>query len=61
MIRKNATTGSRLTPGGAGALRRFLRVRRGLCAKCGYPMGGSPVCSECGKALSKGAVVIADG
>ncbi len=57
MIRKNATTGSRLTPGGAGALRRFLRVRRGLCAKCAYPMGESDVCSECGKPLPKSVKV----
>ncbi len=36
---------------GAFALRRFLRVRRGLCPKCAYPMGESSVCTECGKAL----------
>ncbi len=33
---------------GPFALRRFLRVRRGLCPKCAYPMGESAVCSECG-------------
>ena len=33
------------------ALRRFIRHRRGLCMRCGYPMGESAVCSECGKAL----------
>lgn len=32
-------------------LRRFIRVRRGLCAACAYPMSASPVCSECGKAF----------
>ncbi len=32
-------------------LRRFLRVRRGLCPKCAYPMGESEVCTECGESL----------
>ncbi len=36
---------------GPFALRRFLRLRRGLCPKCAYPMGESAVCTECGKAL----------
>ena len=36
---------------GPFALRRFLRVRRGLCPKCAYPMGESYVCTECGRAL----------
>ncbi len=36
---------------GMSALRRFLRVRRGLCPKCAYPMGESAVCTECGIAL----------
>ncbi len=36
---------------GPFALRRFLRVRRGLCPKCAYPMGESAVCTECGKPL----------
>ncbi len=30
---------------------RWVRVRRGFCPKCAYPMGESSVCSECGKAL----------
>ncbi len=34
------------------SLRRFIRVRRGLCAACAYPMGESDVCSECGTAVS---------
>ncbi len=34
---------------GPFALRRLLRVRRGLCPKCAYPMGESVVCTECGK------------
>ena len=38
--------------GGPFALRRFVRMKRGLCPKCAYPMGESAVCSECGKALS---------
>ena len=36
---------------GPFVLRRFVRVKRGRCVKCGYPMGESAVCSECGKAL----------
>ncbi len=36
---------------GPFALRRLIRVRRGLCPACAYPPGDSPVCSECGKAL----------
>ncbi len=36
---------------GPFALRRFIRVKRGLCPKCAYPMGELAVCSECGKAL----------
>ncbi len=29
-------------------IRRHVRVRRGLCPACGYPVGESAVCSECG-------------
>ena len=36
---------------GPFALRRFIRVKRGLCPKCAYPMGESAVCSECGKSF----------
>ena len=36
---------------GPFALRRFIRVRRGRCPACAYPMGESAVCSECGKSL----------
>ena len=32
-------------------MQRWIRVRRGLCPKCAYPMGESAVCSECGAAL----------
>ena len=42
---------------GPFALRRFIRLRRGLCPKCSYPAGESPVCTECGKALSPGMKV----
>ncbi len=40
---------------GRFVLRRFLRVRRGLCPKCAYPMGESSVCTECGCELPKRA------
>ncbi len=33
-------------------LRRFVRVKRGLCPACAYPMGGSTICTECGRELS---------
>ena len=33
--------------------RRVIRRRRGLCPKCAYPMGDSPVCTECGEPLPK--------
>ncbi len=36
---------------GPFALRRFIRVGRGLCPKCAYPMGESSVCTECGAEL----------
>ena len=32
-----------------GALRRKWRITRGLCPACAYPVGSSPVCTECGK------------
>ena len=32
-------------------LRRWRRIRRGLCAKCAYPIGTSEVCTECGAQL----------
>ena len=34
---------------GPFVLRRFIRRRHGLCVKCGYPMGESSVCTECGR------------
>ena len=36
---------------GPFALRRLIRIRRGLCPACAYPRGESDVCSECGKAF----------
>ncbi len=36
---------------GPFTLRRFLRLRRGRCPKCAYPMGESVTCTECGKPL----------
>ena len=38
------------------ALRRFLRVKRHLCATCGYRTGDSPVCTECGNTLPEHSV-----
>ena len=35
---------------------RVIRVRRGLCPKCAYPMGQSAVCTECGNAIPHNAV-----
>jgi hypothetical protein len=34
-----------------GSLRRMIRRRRGLCPACAYPVGTSPVCTECGQRL----------
>ncbi len=31
------------------ALRRRVRIRRGLCPACAYPVGESDVCTECGQ------------
>jgi hypothetical protein len=38
------------------ALRRWRRIRRGLCARCAYPVGPgmSEVCPECGAAIRPG-------
>ena len=36
---------------GPFTLRRFVRVKRGLCPKCAYPVGESEACSECGAEL----------
>ena len=42
---------------GPFVLRRFIRVKHGLCPKCAYPMAESSVCTECGKALPERARV----
>ncbi len=39
---------------GPFALRRLIRMNRGRCVRCGYPLGESAVCSECGKTLPAG-------
>ena len=31
------------------AMRRYRRIKRGLCPACAYPVGSSAVCTECGK------------
>ena len=36
---------------GPFVLRRYVRVRRHLCSACGYPVGVSAVCTECGGAV----------
>jgi len=36
---------------GPFALRRMIRRRRGRCPACAYPVGSSPVCTECGASL----------
>jgi hypothetical protein len=33
------------------SLRKLVRIRRGRCPACGYPMGVSDTCSECGSKL----------
>jgi hypothetical protein len=32
-----------------GRIRRWRRIARGRCPHCGYPVGASSVCTECGK------------
>ena len=38
---------------GPFVLRRFVRLRRGLCPKCAYPTGELGVCTECGHELPR--------
>ena len=38
---------------GLFALRGFIRIRRGYCPKCTYPIGESAVCTECGSELAR--------
>ena len=39
------------------ATRSKLRLRRGLCPNCKYPIGGSEVCTECGMELAESAIL----
>lgn len=39
--------------------KRQIRLRSGRCPACGYTVGGSPVCTECGRRLPKEAVAVA--
>jgi hypothetical protein len=39
---------------GQFAMRRAIRMRRGLCLACGYPIGERDVCTECGKPVTPG-------
>jgi hypothetical protein len=32
-------------------VRRMIRLHRGRCPRCAYPIGASPVCTECGARL----------
>ena len=36
-----------------GFVRRLIRQRRGLCPKCGYSVGPSRVCTECGTPITR--------
>ncbi len=42
---------------GPRLLRNLMRRRRGQCTSCGYPFGGSRVCSECGTSREGRGVV----
>lgn len=39
-------------------VRRRLRRRAGLCAYCKYPIGPSPICTECGVPLPKRKIAV---
>jgi hypothetical protein len=36
-----------------GSIRRWRRVRRGLCPACAYPVGVWGTCTECGGPLKQ--------
>ena len=36
----------------ARMLRHYKRAERALCGRCGYPIGVSPVCTECGAVVT---------
>jgi hypothetical protein len=46
---------------GPFALRRMIRRRRGRCAHCNYPIGQSPVCTECGADVGKRQLAMGNG
>jgi hypothetical protein len=35
------------------ALRHHIRIKRGLCSACAYPIGTSHLCTECGALVKK--------
>ncbi len=41
-----------------GRIRRWRRIKRGLCAGCGYPVGSNERCTECGKPVTPKHVVL---
>src|SRR5262245_28275407 len=41
-------------PGQVCRFRRWWRIKRGLCPACAYPVGASPICTECGGPISGG-------
>jgi len=48
-----------ILPWGAFVIRRLVRKRRHRCVSCGYPLGASLLCSECGRPASGGASRVA--
>jgi hypothetical protein len=36
-------------------LRTLFRARRNQCLACGYPIGASPICTECGSEVPSAA------
>jgi hypothetical protein len=35
-----------------GTIRRWRRIKRGLCPECAYPVGSSETCTECGAVIA---------
>jgi hypothetical protein len=44
-----------------GKVRRWRRIKRGLCPRCAYPVGESSTCTECGKPLNPTAIIARNG
>lgn len=40
----------------AGVICRAARRRRGMSGHCGYPVGASPVCTECGRVVRASSI-----